>query len=244
MSPAYVAVAFAQRPSATVAMGPKIVAAYRAIRPESSGRFAYKGQRMGAEVRRIEALPRVPEGDVPRYVAYRAANVQCGDIAFLPKSAPDLFARYPPTVRARWSPEARRLWEEAFYTNRTPAATVEALRRLGQNVEVLEACLIGFHGDPPPLADYPRIVRLLDYAEAHPRDVCAASQAALLTHALTVTALYDKEPIRQDLIRRALALYPRTLRNVNVLLDDHLPSLSVFRVLTDTTRKVGFPTPR
>lgn len=180
----------------------------------------------------------IPPGEVPRLVALRAINLEIGGAWPPRKPEKQAIARYPNSVRRRWSPLARRLWLEGTYDwktsdLRTMRTEIAILRRLGQNMDALEAHLFGLE-KLNPKNRYVVTDRILHYAERHPKDIVAAKSATVILYVPTFLAVDKRQPLRKDLLDRTFALEARTIRNQNALLGDDLTHLKTFDILRDT----------
>ena len=180
----------------------------------------------------------IPPGEVPRLVALRAINLEMGGAWPPRKPEKQAIARYPDSVRRRWSPLARRLWLEGTYDSKTSdlstvRAEIAVLRRLGQNLDALEAHLVG-KGKLNAKNGYQIADQILRYAEAHPNDIVAAKSATVILYVPTFLAVDKGQPLRKDLLDRTFALERRTIRNQNALLNDDLTHLKTFDILRDT----------
>ena len=175
--------------------------------------------------------------EVPRYVALRAIQLQTGSAFPLLPTEKRALARYPASVRRRWNPLARRLWLEASYDAGSNLATVRSeiaiLRRLGMDMDALEAVMIG-RERLNSKNGYQIAEEILRFSEAHPRDVVAAKSATLVLYVPTFLAVDRKQPLRKDLLDRVFALEARTIRNQNALLNDDQKNLKTFDILRDT----------
>ena len=235
----------AEGSQAVTSVGEQTEAAYRDLlrQPKRLG-WPSKAQYLDNERSKLQrddsygypALIR-PE-EVPRFVALRAIGLETGSSWPLRPAEARAFARYPASVRRRWSPFAQRLWLEASYdwkTSNLPTvrAEIARLRRLGMDMDALEATLICI-GTLNPRNGYEIADKTLRYAEAHPRDVVAAKSAATILYVPTFLAADRRQPLRKDLLDRAFALEGRTIRNQNALLGDDIGSLRTFDILRDT----------
>ena len=233
-------------------MGPKILAAYRALRakPRSDPNVSKWGE-IKAYIERVNDAKAISPAEAarlaPAYVAAQAIRAEVGGGKTMDQPVDKAIkARYPATVRKRWSPEAQRLWLEAFcdpFNTPLPEfqAQIARLRRDGADVGTLEAMTVGVaemrawrqkgvKASPQATRAFERSVtdQMLRYAEAHPRDVVAVSSAWLGLAALVISAQHSGQPWPQAEIDRLLALEGRTVANLRALLNDPAAMASVF----------------
>ena len=240
---AWVVFARGYQTSPATSVGDRTIAIYRSLlqRPKPFG-WPSKAAWIESEASRYTtegtfAHPIViPTGEIPRLVALRAIKVEMGNAWPLRKPEKLAIARYPDSVRRRWSPLARRLWLEGTYDWKTSdlstmRAEIAILRRKGQNMDALEAHLFGLEKSKNRDLLIERVVR---YAESHPKDMVAAKSATVILYVPTFLAVNEGKPLRKDLLDRTFALEARTIRNQNALLNDDLTHLKTFDILRDT----------
>lgn len=147
-------------------------------------------------------------------------------------------AYYTPEICSRWSPAAQKLWLEATYvydkkSSEAIFAKIGSLKRSGQDMETMEAAMLGVDTMTPktmlPLAE-----RYLFFAEKHPKDICAAFTACFILEAASFITDVDTRPHKTEyfpLVNRTFALEKRTLNNLNELLNDHQDKISYYEKL-------------